>query len=161
MFHVGFGTHKREKEIRKIAAKDEITAVILAAVHFEWMLKRAILKLGTSPTKSLRKQLEDVYRINKYKTQDGYKEIWGREIGTRFNNASLGKVIGKLTQIQNHALDVRGKIIHGNGTVSKAHADQAIDLFLDAGVKLQQFARKNGEDLDTRLNARINPRSTP
>jgi len=158
MFHVGFGSSNREKEIRKIAAKDEITAVILAAVHFEWMLKRAILKLGTSPTKSLRKQLEDVYRISKFKNKDGYKEIWEREIGKRFKNASLGKVIGKLTQIQNHALNVRGKVIHGNGTVSKAHADQAIDLFLDAGVKLQTFAQKNGEDLDVRLKARIKPR---
>jgi hypothetical protein len=158
MFHVGFGSAKREAEIRKIGAADRTTALILAAVHFEWMLKRAILKLGTSSTKSLRAQLEDVFRIRAHNNQDGYKEIWDREVGKRFKNASLGTVLGKLTQIQNHAWKVRGKVIHGNGTVRKADADEAIDLFLGSGGKLQQFAQRNREDLDTKLKARAKPR---
>jgi hypothetical protein len=159
MFHVSFGSAKRETEIQKIANTDHTTALILAAVHFEWMLKRAIMKLGTSPTKNLRAQLEEVFRMSRHNNQDGYKEIWDREVGKRFKSASLGTVIGKLTQIQNHALNVRGKVIHGNGTVSKSDADEAIDLFLGAGRKLQRFAQKNREDLDTRLKARIKPRA--
>jgi hypothetical protein len=159
MFHVGFGTKNREAEIRKIAQSDRTTALILAAVHFEWMLKRTILKMGTSPTKDLRSQLEDVFRISKRHGKDGYKEIWDREVGKRFKNSSLGTVLGKLTKIQNHALDVRGKVIHGNGTVSNASAGEAIDLFLEAGAKLRDFALARGGSLDTRLRARIKPRS--
>lgn len=58
MFHIGFGSANREDEIQIIATADRTTGVILAAVHFEWMLKRSILKLGTSPTKDLRQELE-------------------------------------------------------------------------------------------------------
>ncbi|MFN3347371.1 hypothetical protein [Pseudorhodoplanes sp.] len=158
MFHVGFGSAKREAEIRKFAAADRTTALILAAVHFEWMLKRAILKLGASPTKSLRNQLEDVFRMQKHNGRDGYKEVWDREVGKRFKNGALGTVLGKLNQIQSHALDVRGKIIHGNGTVSKSDSDQAIELFLGAGVKLREFAAKHGIDLDARLKTRTKPK---
>lgn len=153
MFDVGFGSAKREAEIRSIAAADDTTAVVLAAVHFEWMLKRAILKLGNSPTKILRTQLEGVFKMQ------GYKEIWDHEVGERFNNASLGTVLGRLTQIQNHALGVRGRVIHGNGTVRRVDAHAAIDLFLDAGEKLRGFAQRNGEDLDARLRTRIKPRA--
>jgi hypothetical protein len=63
MFNVGFGSENRENRIREIAEEDLTVGVILAAVHFEWMMKRAILKLGTSPTPQLRKELENVSRI--------------------------------------------------------------------------------------------------
>jgi hypothetical protein len=154
MFHVGFGSEKREAEIRNIAAKDPTTAVILAAVHFEWMLKRAILKMGDSPTSNLRKELEGVFRMEKRNSHDGYTEVWEREVGKRFKNAALGTVLGKLNRIQSHALDVRGKVIHGNGTVSKKVAGEAIELFLSAGNKLRKCARKHDIDLDTRLKTR-------
>jgi hypothetical protein len=158
MFHVGFGSANREAEIRKIAATDRTTALILAAVHFEWMLKRAILKLGESPTKDLREQLEDVFRMQKKNGQDGYKEVWEREVANRFKNAALGTLLGKLNRIQSHALDVRGKVIHGNGTVKNADADEAIELFLGTGEKLRDFATKRGIDLDTRLKTRPSPK---
>lgn len=159
MFHVGFGSAQREAEIRKIATSDRTTALILAAVHFEWMLKRAILKLGESPTKDLRQQLEDVFRMQSKNGKDGYKEVWEREVGRRFKNAALGTVLGKLSRIQIHALDVRGKVIHGNGTVKKPDADEAIELFLEAGERLRDFASKHRVDLDARLKARPRPKA--
>lgn len=158
MFLVSYGAEKRESRIREIGKSDKTTAVILAAVHFEWTLKRTILKMGGSPTKDLRTQLEKVYRISNRNGQDGYKEIWDREVGKRFKNSSLGTVLGNLVRIQNHAMDVRGKVIHGNGTVGKASANEAIELFLSAAKKLREFAKKNGEDLDTRLKTRLKPR---
>jgi hypothetical protein len=159
MFHIGFGSAQREAEIRKIATTDKTTAVILAAVHFEWMLKRAILKIGVSPTTELRKQLEDVFRLEKKNNQDGYNEVWHREIGSRVKKASLDSVIGQLKHLQNHALNVRGKVIHGNGTVKNEDADKAIELFLGAGEKLRNFASKHRIDLDARLKARPRPKT--
>ncbi len=160
MFSIGFGSENRETEIRCIEKKDPTTAVILAAVHFEWMLKRAILKLGTGPTKALREQLEGVYRINDWNNQIGYKTTWAQEVGLRFRNAGLGTVLGRLQKIQAKALDVRGQIVHGNGTVSEKDTKEAVDLFIAAGEKLREFAAKNGEDLDTRLKTRIRPRAS-
>ena len=158
MFHVGFGSANREAEIRKIAIADRTTAVILAAVHFEWMLKRAILKMGISPTKHLREQLEHVYRMEKKNNKDGYKEVWHREVGSRVKDASLRRVIGNLSRVQSHALDVRGKLIHGNGTVKHEDAEEAIELFLRVGENLREFASKHGVDIDARLKTRPSPK---
>lgn len=158
MFGINFGSANRENKIREIASIDKTTAIILAAVHFEWMLKRAILKLSVSPTKNLRLQLENIYRLRRRNDQEGYTEIWNREVGTRFKNSSLGTILGKLTQIQNQAFRVRGKVIHGNGTVSSADADQAIELFLNSATKLREFGISKNFDLDSRLQARIKNR---
>lgn len=159
MFSIGYGSKNREAEIRRIAQNDHTTAAILASVHFEWMLKRAILKLGTTPTKILREQLEDVYSINDRNGKSGYKTIWTKEVAPRFKNAALGTVLGRLQKIQDKALDVRGRIVHGNGTVSKRDATEAVELFIAAGEKLRGFAATHGEDLDTRLSRRIKARA--
>jgi len=167
MFNVGFGSENRENRIRKIAKEDLTVGVILAAVHFEWMMKRAILALGTSPTPQLREELKDVSRRVSQKRKDGYQQtgfdtIWKREVDARINKRSaLGTVLGKLTDIRDKAIKTRGHIIHGNGTVKKASAEEAIDLYLNAGAKLRLFANKHGVDLDSRLKARIKSGARP
>ena len=159
MFAVGFGSENREQKILQyIEDDDHTTAVILAAVHFEWMIKRSILKLGTRPTKALREELEDVYRIRDRGKDLGYKSIWKREVQARFSNAALGTVLGNLTEISNTAMTVRGKVVHGNGTVKRADARQAVEAFIRAGQKLRIFAAQHGEDLDSKLKARIKAR---
>ena len=161
LFSVGYGIQRREKKIREIEQEDHTHAVILAAVHFEWVIKRTILKLGHSPTKTLRKQLEDVYRVipNDINPNRNYKKIWKDEIKDKYKNSALGTVLGRLEQIQNEAFKTRGKIIHGNGTVDKKKAKKAIDLFLEASQKLCDFAQKQDIDLDSRLKTRRVPRS--
>jgi hypothetical protein len=154
MFAVGFGSERREKAIRRIAARDKTTAVILAAVHFEWMLKRTILALGSTPTKALRTKLEDVYRLDTKHGRPGFQDVWRAEVGRRYKNAALGTVLGKLTQIKKDALNVRGRLIHGNGTVKSADADKSIELFLGAGAKLRAFAAKQSVDIDAKLKMR-------
>lgn len=164
MFNVGFGSEKREQRIRQIAEEDLTVGVILASVHFEWMMKRAILKLGTSPTVQLRSELSRVTGVRRKErsdgfAQDGYYEIWKREVDSRVRNRSaLGTVLGRLTDIRDKAMKVRGHIIHGNGTSSDKDAENAIDLFLQVGPKLRDFAIRHGEDLDAKLTARLKPR---
>ena len=159
MFSVGFGSQNREVRIRQVAEDDPTTAVILAAVHFEWMLKRTILKLGLTPTKTLRDQLADVYTIKDKKGHnEDYKTIWRREVEPRFKNAALGTVLGRLTAIQNVAWQCRGHIVHGNGTASREQSQEAVELFLEAGEKLRAFATKHKVNLDSRLTPRATAR---
>ena len=155
MFSVGYGIANREKRIRDIANTDSTTAVILAAVHFEWMIKRSILKLGCSPTAELRKELENMYKLAiKGENQKDYRSIWKREIACRYKNARLGTVLGNLNKLQNSTMKVRGWVIHGNGTVLKDVADDAIKEFMIATNKLTTFAMNHGEDLDEELKER-------
>ena len=158
MFSIGFGSEKREQEILKMLQSDRTTAVILAAVHFEWMIKRSILKLGISPTRQLRKELADIYRIDDKGKSLGYKSIWKREVKSRFSGSALGPVLGNLHDIKETANKVRGLIVHGNGTVSVADARAAVNAYILAGKKLRDFANQKGEDIDARLNPRINCR---
>ena len=160
MFSVGYGITNREKRIIEIGNTDPTTAVILAAVHFEWMIKRSVLKLGCSPTAELRKELEGIYKLAiKGNNQKDYRSIWKREVACRFKNAQLGSVLGHLHTLQESTMKVRGRVIHGNGTVSKDVADDAIKEFINAANKLTAFALKYGEDLDEKLKTRIKARA--
>ena len=64
IFSVGYGSKKREEKILQYLEEDYIVAIILAAVHFEWMLKRTILKLSKSPTKKLRLLQNSPFEVN-------------------------------------------------------------------------------------------------
>ncbi|MEW8290603.1 MAG: hypothetical protein AB2672_08705 [Candidatus Thiodiazotropha endolucinida] len=159
MFSVGYGIANREKRINKIALTDGTTALILAAVHFEWMIKRSILKLGCSPTSALRNELEEIYKLAiPGNNKKDYRSIWKREVSCRFKNAQLGKVLGNLHTLQNSTMKVRGRVIHGNGTVSQDVANDAINEFMLATGKLASFAVKHGENLDEKLKTRIKAR---
>lgn len=165
MFNVRYGSENRERRIREIANEDLTVGVILAAVHFEWMMKRAILKLGTNPTFQLREELSRVTGVRRKErsdgsAQDGYYEVWKREVDSRIRKRSaLGTVLGKLTDIRDKAMKVRGHIVHGNGTCKREDAEKAIELFLAVGPKLRAFASRHGENLDTKLKGRLKSRS--
>jgi len=158
MFAVGFGISNREKKIRVISKSDPNHGLILAAVHFEWVIKRTILKLGQSPTARLRGELEGIYKLGSPDNKKDYRSIWKREVASRFKNAQLGIVLGNLHTLESKTLKIRGQVIHGNGTVPKANALDAINEFLKASKKLYDFASKNGEDLDEILRRRIKAR---
>src|SRR5690606_14414414 len=100
MFFVRFGSEKRENEIRSLSQGDLSVGVILAATHFEWMMKRAILKLGVSPTRTLRKRLERLSSLYAPNKPDDLERAWNEEVARHRKKASLGIVLGQLTSIR-------------------------------------------------------------
>ena len=61
--------------IRMVSQNDLGAAIILAAVYFEWCVRRCIMALGTSSVADLRKRLND-HRMN----FDGLKTLWTAEV---------------------------------------------------------------------------------
>jgi hypothetical protein len=159
MFTISYGSEKRENDLASWANRDHTTAVILAAVHFEWMIKRTILTLGTSPTGNLRKELENIYKIKDNSGRNDYISIWKREVANHIKHSGLGTVLGNLPVLQTHASTVRGKVVHGNGTVAKKDGQAAVEEFLKASKKLRDFASKHGVNIDARLKSRRQPKS--
>ena len=155
IFSVGYGSKKREEKILQYLEEDYIVAIILAAVHFEWMLKRTILKLSKSPTKKLRKTLENVFLITSSNNQKILQKVWISEVANEYKNASFGTVLPNFTSIKDKSKFVRGFLVHGNGLTKKSNTKSAINEYLRATQKLREFALKNGHDLDKRLNARL------
>ena len=144
LFTVKYGSERREKHIRDREQEDITIAVICAAVHFEWTIKRFILKLGKSSTKAIRSRLEGIYG------KEQYEKIWKDEVLAKYS--SLYTIIDK-KQLKG-AFDVRGRIVHGNGLGNPKKAHEAVESFLSASGKLRNFAEKHGENLDTRLKTR-------
>ena len=155
LWAVSYGVARREAYIRGALAQDPSTAVVHAAIHFEWVLKRAILKLGSSPTKALRDELAKVYiLVSRGSSKKDYRAIWKREVTPGKKKAALDTVLGNLHKIQSDAMGARGKIVHGNGLVSDAEAIIAVNTFLNGAKKISDFAAVHGEDLNTRLKSR-------
>ena len=167
LFSVGYGSENREQTIRACLDTDGSLAVVKAAIHFEWTLKRVILVLGKSNTKELRGKLRATWTLGGSSGEGQAKSIpklWHEEVGSRFRNASLDNVVatrGVLhsTRINGSILDaakgIRGEIVHGNGTVSKRRAVSAVEQYLIASKNLREFALKVGKcDIDKRLVGR-------
>lgn len=160
IWNVSYGSEKREQFIRAHAKIDPSGGVMYSAMHFEWTLKRAIKKLGKSPTRLLGEELEKIYSFSNDKNGRNYKAIWDREISKHHKRSALGTILGNLPTIKNVAMTTRGKVAHGNGPITDAEAEQAIDLYLNACRKIRDFVKQKGEDVDTKLKARLDPKST-
>ena len=155
MFAISYGSVEREERIRRYLEEDHIVAIILAATHFEWMIKRAIIKLSKSPTKKLRELLEKTHVLMDGRSQQvSLQTLWTREIASKYNKAALGTVIPNLTLIKDKAKKIRGFVVHGNGVASKKNAILAVDQYLAAAKKLREFSANNGQNLDKRLSPR-------
>jgi len=108
-------------------------AVILAAVDFEWTVRRAILALGTSSTKEIRKSLETSWGLEKY------KDIWKDEVTIRLK-VTLVQVIphwGELKEL----FKFRDRLVHGAvGVISRDAAHRSVESILRASRELEAFA---------------------
>jgi hypothetical protein len=160
LFSVKYGSENREKFIEDYLEKEFTISLILAAVHFEWTLKRTILVLGKKFTEPLGKELQKVYKFTG--AIDSLEEIWKREIG-HIHKSSFGKVIGlksvyvkdkSCKKISNHAKDIRSEVIHGNRPPSKIRVTKAVSQYIQASRNLRNFVILNGKDLDKRLTPR-------
>jgi hypothetical protein len=158
-FSVKYGAENRVTFIVKKQENDPSLAVILAAVHFEWVINRAILVLGRSQTVNLRKKLLDCFSLTSSDIQKvTYKSLWKEEVEFEKKHLALGKVVTKLTALQNFAMKIRGEVIHGNGTVGKKRAKEAIQLFLDSAEQITSYVISQNLSLDKRVKARIKKR---
>ena len=57
MFLVQDSSSSREERIKHFLAEDASLSALLAVIHFEWTILRAIITLGTSPNVVVRAKL--------------------------------------------------------------------------------------------------------
>jgi hypothetical protein len=154
IFAIGYGSAEREERIRKYLDEDHIVAIILAATHFEWMIKRAIIKMSKNPTKRLREVLEKTYVLDGRGVNNSLQMLWNQEIAAKYKNAALAKVVPNLTFIKDRVKKIRGFVVHGNGLASKKDAALAVDQYLAASKNIREFAAQHEQNLDKRLSPR-------
>ena len=150
MFFVKDDQLERHKLIRSFLTADgSAIAVILAAIDFEWTLRRAILLFGTNSTKDiLGKALKKAFGADKY------KKAWRDEVSKNLHK-NIDEVIphwSRLVDPEKGAFALRGSILHGaRVSVSPNFAKTRVEDFLIASSLLEQLAKDQNKSLYKRI----------
>ncbi len=152
-FLVNDSQSDRHAKIRSFLTADEaVIAVLLAAVDFEWTLRRAICALGNISPKDLSSK-----RISGL---DGYRRAWKAAVANRAS-VEFNQLIDDWDEL-NRAYLLRHELIHGtHGTTGLSYATRKVDRILDASTRVFEFAQEQGVNLYARLPARRRPISRP
>jgi hypothetical protein len=159
MFFVSDSQKERHTRIRAFVTDESATiAVILAAVDFEWSVRRAILALGTSPTKHIR----EVVFAKFHGGYGNYADAWKKEVAVWLKQ-SLDQAIphwSRLTDKKVGAVRLRGQIVHGaHVSVSANFASPRVEDWLAASTLLEALANEHRTSLYKRIVRKI-PRKT-
>lgn len=148
-FLVGDRLSERHTKIRGfISAGEPEIGVLLAAADFEWVVRRAIIALGTSSNADIRK-----HSLGKGGGLKGYKDAWKKEVLKQFNK-SLPEVVKDWDAFRK-AYKLRNILIHGvAASTGPEYASSHIEIILSASSAVADFAKDQDIDLFQRLPVR-------
>jgi hypothetical protein len=153
MFIVNDLPEIRHGKIRRYAEEDAAVGLILAAVDFEWTVRRAILALGKNPTKQIK---IEVLAKSKNSGLDHYKKCWRTEVFPIYS-IGLPDFIDGWQSLKN-AFELRNRLVHGRGVSGEAFTKARMETCLNASEKLTKFAAEHCSPLYGQRIARIKPR---
>ena len=158
MFLVSDGNRtNRRKLIEQVAGEDRVIKVLLAAIDFEWTLRRTVMALGYSPTKQLAEKMSK----REFRHFDGIKKLWKDEVVGHLGKGTptLAQVIdttakmptdarGNASACLQKAREFRNNIVHGNqGSCGKEYGELQADVFFAVSDALAAFAMKHKKDI--------------
>jgi hypothetical protein len=154
MFLVADTQEVRHQKIRSFLPKEPAIAILLAAVDFEWTVRRAILALGTSPNSVIRKET-----FKHCHGEGAYKDAWKQEVQSRLGKG-LPQVVPNWDFIRDKAFPLRHKVVHGlRGMPNPETTKDRVEAFLVASKAIADYAQVNGTSLfGKRLPVRQKPR---
>ncbi len=153
-FLVGDNQASRHDRIRSfITSGDPVIAVLLAAVDFEWTVRRAILALGKKPTVIIREKI-----LRHCHGLKAYSDPWRSEIKPK-HLVGLADVVGNWDDFKK-AYQLRHTLVHGaQGTTGTQYAAIRVDAMLSASKAIATFCTNHGTHLFSRLPVRKRPKS--
>lgn len=153
MFLVRETSADREARILNMLEVDPAWAAVLAVVHVEWTLRRAIVALGCSPNTTIRNRLERCHG-----TRD-YKALWQAEVMPR-SGVRLPDLIRDWEGLL-RAFRLRHLLVHGVRSSTRDYAAPRVHWAIDAARDVRRFCAGRGVDLDARLPVRRQPYVPP
>lgn len=157
MFLVTDTIEGRQKKVRSFLDKEPVIAVLLAAVDFEWTVRRAVVALGTNTNRHIRDTV-----LKSCHGADDYKKAWNTEVKPLLKKG-LPEVVADWKFLKADAYLMRHRIVHGlDGMPSTKKASQSMEAFLAASKAIHEFAIVHGEQIfGKRLTVRRKPRACP
>lgn len=159
MFLVKDSSLSREERIKRLLAEDPTLAALLAVVHLEWTIRRAIIALGKSPNVEVREKLKHCHGCARY------KDVWREEVAS---NKNLRLPEGRLPEIKNlylpkvvkdwngavRAFRLRHRLVHGVTSCGVDYAKERVYWAINAAVDIRNLCATFSIDLDSRLPIR-------
>ncbi|ARN57186.1 hypothetical protein [Sedimentisphaera salicampi] len=143
MFLVKDTIEQRDELIKSLEDLDTAVAVVIAAAHFEWTLRRCILALGTNPTKEIKDEEGALYKCCGL---DGYKDAWKEEVKNQ-TGENLAEVVSSWEEVRK-AFELRNRLVHGSGgSTGKEYGRDRIDVLLKSARELTDYAEKHGKKI--------------
>jgi len=144
----------RHSKIRSFLSAGEVEiGVILAAVDFEWTVRRAIILLGHSTNTVIRE-----VALGNTSSPDGYKESWKLEV-SQYGGPPLSQVVKQWGEFRK-AFTLRHRLVHGViGSASGTAGTVATETLLAASKDVAEYVLAHGANIDHRLKIRRKPRA--
>lgn len=150
MFLVKDSSQSREKRIQEFMGEDPSLSTLLAVIHFEWTVRRAIIALGTSPNVDIRAKLRSCHG------HKAYKEIWQEEVHPK-HGQRLTEVVDNWDGLYK-AFKLRHRLVHGVAACGADYAKDRTSWAIRACQNIRKFCLEHDVDLDARLPVRQRPR---
>jgi len=144
MFLVKDKSEEREERILEFLDNEYPIAVLLAVIHFEWTIRRAIISLSNKPNKIIREDLGRISGIDKY------KEYWNKNISQCNGFQTLPELIPDWSLVI-EATKLRNRLVHGVSSCPKKTAVLSVEAIIKASGVIRDFCIKNNIDLEKRL----------
>lgn len=152
MFLVQDSSESREARIKSFLAEDPPLSALLAVIHFEWTVRRAIIALGTLPNVVVRAKLKNCHGL------DRYKDVWKDEVSLGDVQKSLPEVVKNWEGLR-RAFRLRHRLVHGATSCGTEYASERVNWAIEATNNIRGVCIARAIDLDSRLPVRRQPSS--
>ena len=146
---------ERHERTIKFLEKEPAIAVLHAAAHFEWVLRRAIIALGHSPNTVIRADLKKNYGL------ENYQKIWQKEVSS--HNPSIKALASEIQNwyyFRTKAFKLRDKLIHGVSPCTREYAEPRVKSILQAAQDVIEVCKRQNYDINTKLPIRRKSKNT-
>jgi hypothetical protein len=147
VFLVKDSSSSRESRIKQFLDEDPALSLLLAVIHFEWIMRRAMISLGTSPNVIVRVKLRNCHGLKRYKS------LWKEEVAQNVNGRGLPEVIKNWENLD-RAFRLRHKLVHGASSCGAEYARERAIWALEAAGYVRKICKEHDIDLDVRLRVR-------
>jgi hypothetical protein len=141
LFLAGDRLEARHKKIRSFLPREPVIATILAAVDFEWTIRRAVIALGTNTIRLIR-----YADLNRCSGADEYKKARKKEVKGRLGEG-LPEVVPNWRFIKNKAFMLWHQVFHGlRGMLSSNKTAERVEAFLAGSIAIAASAKAQNVD---------------
>jgi hypothetical protein len=147
VFLVKDSSLSRETRIRQFLDEDPALSLILAVIHFEWTMRRAIISLGSSPNVVVRVKLQGCHGLRRYKS------LWKEEVSENVKGLGLPEVIKNWEKLDK-TFRLRHKLVHGVSSCSSEFARERAIWAIESAKYVRDICEEHDIDLDSRLRVR-------